>query len=174
MASLFSFGPGLLARLFGGDSNERLRRQVMALTNAGNVTRLTNQYFQSGLGSPAYSQALGTIAAGANQSANDVARNLAMSGIGSSGSGAVLSGLTPSLIGSQRAGLTSALYNASQQQAQNQIEQQLRALFGTQGPSYSGQLFGAGLAALGPMLQAYLQQRGLNYGTPSTSTGNWG
>lgn len=160
LAFLSSFGPGLLARLFGGDSNARLRREAGRISSPQNYSRLTNQYFQQALGSPAYSQALGTIAAGANAASNNVARNLAQAGIGSTGTGAVLSGLTPSLVGSQRAGLTSAAYGQAGSQAEQDIARQLQVLLGTTGPSYSGQLFGGGLDAFGKFLQLWLMQQG--------------
>lgn len=159
LSALLSFAPGFLSRLFGGDSNARLRREVKRLTNPLNVGRVTNQFYQQSLGSPAYQQALGTIAAGANAASSNLAGALGARGLGTTGTGAVLSSLTPSLIGSQRAGLTSAAYQGAQSQAQQSIEAQLRALMGTQGPSYSGQLYGAGLSAFAPMLQAWLQSQ---------------
>lgn len=171
---LLSFGPGLLARLFGGNSNAILRQRVQQLTSPQNVNLLTGKFYNQALGSPAYSQALGTIAAGANESGNQMAQKLGSAGIGNTGTGAVLSSLVPSLIGSQRAGLQTQAYGFGQSQAQNYINEQLKALYGTQGPSYQGQLFGAGLAGFGPYLQAWLRQRYPNsFGTmPWSGYGN--
>jgi hypothetical protein len=155
LAALLSFAPGLLSSLFG-DPAKKYRHQVAQLTSAGNVGKTTNQFYQNNLASPAYSQGLRTIAAGANQSANDVGASLAARGIGTTGTGAILSGLTPSLVGSQQAGLRTSAYNSAQGQAQNAIQAQLAALGGTQGPSQTQQYFGAGLDAFLPYLQGLL------------------
>ena len=155
LAALLSFAPGLISSLFG-NPQQKLRRQINQLTSAGNVGKVTNQFYQQGLASPAYSQAQGNIAAGANQTSNQVAGNLAARGIGTSGTGAILSGLTPSLVGSQQAGLRSSTYAGAQNQAQQSIQQQIAALTGTQGPSQTQQYFAGGLEALMPYLQKLL------------------
>jgi hypothetical protein len=159
LAALLSFAPGLISSLFGSPQ-AKLRNQVKKLTSAQNVGATTNKFYQNAISSPAYSQAQGAIAAGANQAGNNVASSLAARGIGTSGTGAVLSGLTPSLVGSQTAGLRSSAYQGAQNQAQNSIEQQIAALTGTQGPSQSSQLFGVGLEAFLPYLQAMLARGG--------------
>jgi hypothetical protein len=159
IAMLASMAPGLLSRLFGGDPQARLRSQIAGLTSPGNVGMLTNQFYQQALGSPMYSQAQGAIASGANQTSNQVAASLAQRGIGTTGTGAILSSLTPSLVGSQQANLQSTAYQGAQGQAQSQIQAMIAALMGTQGPSQSSQLFGAGLGALGPLLEAWIKSR---------------
>ena len=111
------------------------------------------------MGSPAYQQGLGTIAAGANATAANVARQLGASGIGATGTGAILSSLGPSLVGGQQAGLRTAAYTGAQNQAQSQIAQQIAALTGTSGPSQSQQLFSGGLEAFLPYLQSLLGSR---------------
>lgn len=157
---LLTMAPSLISRLFGGSAADRLRKQVQDLTSPQNISRLTNQYYQGVIGSPAYSQAQGTIAAGANQTSNDVAANLAARGIGTTGTGAVLSGLTPSLVGNQTAGLRTSAYNMAGQQAQDTISRQLAALTGTYNqPSMTQKLFGGGLSAFEPYLRAWLKQR---------------
>lgn len=152
----FSFLPGLLGGLFGNPQAD-LRKKLQKLI--GSQGALTRNLYQQNLASPAYSQAQGTIAAGANQAGNVVARNLAQRGIGTSGTGAVLSGLKPSLVGSQLAGLQTGAYNSAQQAAMQQISQQIQALLGTQGPSPQRQLFGTGLETFGPFLQQFLSAR---------------
>jgi len=153
---LMSFAPGLLGKLFG-DPNLHLRKQIEALLSPQNMSRLTNANYQQSISSPAYSQAQGSIAQGANQAANTVAQNLAARGLGTSGTGAVLSGLTPSLVGSQTAGLRTAAYESSRQQALDTISKQIEALYKTSGPSQSQQLFSGGLSAFSPYLESYLR-----------------
>jgi len=55
----------------------------------------------------------------------------------------------------------------------NAIEQQIRALLGTQGPSQTQQLFGAGMSSFGPMLTMWLKSRypGLFGGTADPKFG---
>lgn len=156
--ALMSFAPALIQSLFG-DPQQKLRKQIMKLQGPQNVGRLTNQFYQNNLSSPAYSQAQGTIAAGANQAGNQLAANLGARGIGTSGSAAVLSSLIPSLVGSQQAGLRTDAFNAANQQAQQQIAQQIQLLMGTQGPSPTQQMFGAGLASFAPFLEQFLRNR---------------
>jgi|SRR6185369_5418013 len=155
LSALLSLAPGLLSGLFGNPA-QKYRKQVAQLTSPQNVGKLTNQFYQQGISSPAYSQAQGTIAAGANQASNQVAQSLAARGIGTTGTGAILSGLTPSLVGSQQAGLRTSAYQGAQSQAQNAIEKQLAALSGTQGPSQTQSYFAGGLDAFLPYLQGLL------------------
>jgi hypothetical protein len=157
---LMSFGPALLNKIFGKDPAKEFHKQVSRLTSAQNVGKLTNQFYNQNIGSPAYSQAQGTIAAGANAGAGQLAANLGRMEISDSGTGAVLSSLTPSIIGSQQAGLRTSAYTAGQQQAQQAIQAQLAALGQTQGQtSPTQQYFGAGLDAFGPQLQSFLRAR---------------
>jgi len=159
LSALFSLGPGVLSRLFGGDSNQRYRDMVQRLTNPQNVGKLTGQFYNQNLSSPAYTQALGTIASGANATQGNLMRELGARGIGTSGTGAILSSLSPSIVGSQQAGLRTAAHDAATQQAWRSIQAQLQGMQQSQGPSYSGQLFGAGLDSLGPMLTAWLRAK---------------
>ena len=99
---LSSLAPGLLSKLFGGDPQEKLRAEIARLTSPQNVAGQTNAFYQQALGSPAYGQAQGAIAAGANQSGTDLASALGARGIGTSGSAAILSSLLPSLVGARR------------------------------------------------------------------------
>ncbi len=155
LSALLSFAPGLISSLFG-NPQQKYRQQVARLTSPQNVGNLTNQFYQQGISSPAFSQAQGSIAQGANNAANNVAASLAARGIGTTGTGAILSGLTPSLVGSQQAGLRSSAYQGAQGQAQNSIQAQLAALQGTQGPSQTQQYFAGGLDAFLPYLQGLL------------------
>jgi hypothetical protein len=156
---LSSFGPALLNKLFGGDPQKVYRQRVAQLTSPGNVAGLTNQFYQQLLGSPMFSQAQAGIAGGANQASNDVASSLAQRGIGTSGSASILSGLTPSLIGSQMGQLRAGTYGQAQGQAQNSIQSQLGALGQTYGPSQTAQFAGAGINAFAPFLQAFLKSK---------------
>jgi hypothetical protein len=174
LAALLSFSPALFSKLFGGDPQKKYRQQVQKLTSAQNVGNETNKFYNQGLASPMYSQAQGAIAAGANQASNQVAGNLAQRGIGTTGTAAVLSGLTPSLVGSQQAGLRSSTYQGAQNQAQQSIQAQLAALNGSQGPSQTQQLFSGGLEAFLPYLQQLLSGRALGGGanTPWNAVAN--
>lgn len=171
LSALLSMAPGFLSKLFGGDPQAALRRRIAELTSPQNVGNLTGQFYQQALGSPAYSQALGTIAAGANQTANQTAASLAQRGIGTTGTGAILSSLGPSLVGSQTAGLRTAAYSGAQSQAQQQIQQLIASLMGTQGPSQSSQLFAGGLSALGPLLEAWIKSKYPQLGAGSSGSG---
>lgn len=158
LSALLSFAPSLFSGLFGGDPNRKLRSQVNRLTSPQNVANLTGQFYNQAIGGPAYSQAQGAIAQGANQAANQVAQNLGARGIGTTGTAAVLSGLTPSLVGSQQAGLRSAAYQGAQSQAQKAIQAQIEALTQQGLPSQQQQLFAGGLDAFTPFLQDYLRK----------------
>jgi hypothetical protein len=157
LAALMSFAPGLLGSLFG-DPNKKLRKKVGQLTSAGNVGRETDKFYQMALGSPAFSQAQGGIAAGANMAGADLSRALGARGIGTSGTSAVMSSMIPSLVGSQQAGLRTSAYGGAQQQAQQSIQAQLNALLGTQGASPGQQLFAGGMEAFAPFLQQLLSR----------------
>ena len=156
LPALFSAIPGL-AGLLGGDPNKKLRKQANQLL--GSQGQLTNQLYQQLISSPAFSQAQGAIAGGANQASNQLAQNLGARGIGTSGTGAILSSLTPSLVGSQIGQLRAGVFGEAQNQAQNQIEQQLKLLLKTQGPSPAQQGFAEGLNAFAPYLKQYLSAK---------------
>lgn len=158
LGALLSFGPGFLSSLFG-DPRKKMEREARRISSPQAQGQLAHQFYQNQLGSPAYSQAQGAIAAGANQASNQVAQNLAARGIGTSGTAAVLSGLTPSLVGSQQAGLRTSAYQSAQGQAQNEIQRRLAALQGMSGPSNAQQHFAGGLEAFIPYLQALLSGR---------------
>lgn len=174
-----SFLPSLLSGLFGGKSSEqRLREQMMKILAPQNFSKLAGQYYQQNIGSPAFAQGQRDIAGGANQASNQLAQSLGARGIGTTGSAALLSSLTPSLVGSQMAGLRTGAWNAAQGQAQSNIQQQLAALQGTSGPSQTSQLFAAGMGPFGDLLQQYFRRFGGGQGLPSAGTfGNanqWG
>lgn len=157
---LMSFGPSLLNRLLAGEgSNTKLRRQLNELLSPEMLAKLTQQFYQQSLQSPAYAQAQRTIATGANETGNIAAANLAARGLGTSGTGAILSSLGPSLIGHQSAGLRTAAHTSAQNLAQQNITQRIAALNGTQGPSETRQMFGAGIEAFQPYLQQFLRTR---------------
>jgi len=67
-----------------------------------------------------------------------------------------MSSLIPSLVGSQQAGLRTSAYDTAQQQAQQNIMQQIAALQGTSGPSQNMQMFGAGISNFMPFLQQFM------------------
>lgn len=164
---LLSFGPSFIQRLFG-DPKEKLRKQVEALLSPHNIGATTNSLYQQMLASPAYSAALGNIATGANQTGNEVKANLAARGLGTTGTGAVLSGLVPSLVGSQQSSLKSGAYGLAHQTALKQIQDRIANLTGTYGPSSSQQMFAGGLQAFGPYLEAFLRQRYPQLTIPTT------
>ncbi|OGS00825.1 MAG: hypothetical protein A2V88_06200 [Elusimicrobia bacterium RBG_16_66_12] len=159
LASLISALPGLLGGLFGGDPKAKQRRQVAALLTPEKLQALTNQFYQQAIASPAFSQAQGTIAAGANVAGNQLRANLGARGIGTSGSAAVLSSLVPSLVGSQMAGVRTAAHGTAQQQAQESIRRQIENLVGTGGPTRGQELFGAGLGTFGNVLKNYFASK---------------
>lgn len=156
LASLLGLAPGLLSSIFGGDPQKKLRQQLLQLMSPQHLAMLQNQFQQQAMASPAYSQAQGQIASGANATAGNLASSLGARGIGTSGTGALLSSLTPSIVGSQQAGLNTAVSQLAGNQAQNAVQGQVGALQGTSGPSQTRQLFGAGLDFLGPLLQQWL------------------
>lgn len=157
--ALLSFLPSLLTGLFG-NPQVKLRRQLNKLSSPQYLSNLTNQYYQQALASPAYSQAQGTIAAGANAAQGNIASSLGQRGISTSGLGALLPGLTSSLVGSQQAGLRTSAYGGAQGQAQDQVQQMIQNLLGTQGTSPARGLAGQGVEAFLPFLQQYLQSQG--------------
>lgn len=156
---LLSMGPGVLAKMFGYDPQKTLRDRVGMLSSPESLAKFTAQNYQNLQGGPAFQQALGNIAAGGNATSNLISSELGARGIGTSGTGAILSSITPSIVGSQQAQLRTATQATAAQQAQQQIQQMIAALMGTQGPSASAQLLGGGLEAFGPLLQRWLSQR---------------
>lgn len=156
--SFLSFLPSLLGRLFGGDPQKAYRKEVGRLTSPQNISKEQQQFYQMLLASPAFSQAQGNIALGANVASNQLAQALGARGIGTSGTGAVLSSLTPSLVGSQQAGLRTSTFQSAQEQAMQRIRDQIAALQGG-GPSQNQQLFAAGLGPFGDYLKNWLQQQ---------------
>jgi len=159
IAALLSSLPGLLGALFG-DPNKKLRGAVRNLTSAGNIGKVTNQFYQQALGSPAYAQAQGAIAAGANTAQGQLASSLGARGLGTSGTASILGAAIPSMIGGQQAGLRTSAYGSAQSQAQQSIEAQLRALLGTQGPSPAQQGIAGGIEAFAPYLRQLLANLG--------------
>jgi hypothetical protein len=156
--ALLSFLPSLLTAL-GGNPQVKLRRQLNKLSSPQYLANLTNQYYQQQLASPAYSQAQGTIAAGANATQGNVASSLGQMGVSNSGLGAILSSLTPSLVGSQQAGLRTSAYQGAQGQAQQRVQDLINNLLGTQGNSPARNLAGQGVEAFMPFIQQYLQKQ---------------
>lgn len=157
LSIIMSFAPALLSGLMG-DPQKRLRSQLNKVAGPGNLSYLTNQNYQNFLSGPAYQQGLASIAAGANQAQNRIGAELGARGIGTSGTGAILSGLTPSLVGSQRGQLQTAGWQSAQQQAQQQVQNQIQALMGTSGPSQTQQMFAGGLEAFAPLLLEWLKR----------------
>jgi hypothetical protein len=161
---LMSFGPAFLNKLFGNDPQRKLRRQINKLTSAGNVGKTTNQFYQQAVGSPAFSQAQGNIAAGANAAQGNLMSSLGQRGIGTSGTGAILSSLMPSVVGQQQAGLRTAAHTGAQNQARQAIQAQIDALVGTQGPSQTQQMFAGGLESFAPYFSAFMKSRYPQFG----------
>jgi hypothetical protein len=162
LALLTSFGPSLLSKLFGGQSSgQQAADKIRALYDPAYRAKLQAQYYQQNISSPAYSQAQGTIAAGANQSASQIASSLGQTGLTSSGTGAIMSGIIPSMVGHNLAGLRTTAYNAGGTAADQSIEGMVRAILQTQGPSQTQQMFGAGADAFSKFVSEYLKQKGL-------------
>lgn len=164
LSALLSAAPGLISFLSGNNPQMKLRRQMQQII--GSQGALTNQLYQQNLGSPAFSEGLRQIAAGANATAGQLGASLGARGIGTTGTGAVLSSLTPSIVGNAQAQLHTAAFQSAQQQAQERIRQLLASLQDTSGPSQTQQLFGAGISSFGPMLQAWFNKQ---YGIPQTA-----
>lgn len=162
LQGLMSFAPALLSKIgLFGDPQADYRKRVGKIL--ASQPGLTQKYYNQALGSPAYSQAQGTIAAGANATGGQLQSALGARGIGESGTGAILSSLLPSIVGQQQAGLRTSAYNSGQQQAQQEIQARIAALTGGApggvfGPSQSQQLFAGGLEAFLPALLAMLQK----------------
>ena len=154
-----SMGPAVLSKLFGNDPQKKLQKQIMQLLSPEQQAALTQKFYQANISSPGFSQAQGTIAAGANQASNQVAGNLAARGIGTSGTGAILSGLTPSLVGSQTGQLRAGAMTSAQEQARATTNAQIAALQGTSGPSQTQQYIGSGLQSFGPMFESWLKAK---------------
>jgi hypothetical protein len=168
--ALASFAPAMLSKLFGNDPQKKLQKQLLQLMSPQALAALTNQFYQQGLASPAFSQAQGAIAQGANATQGQLSSALGARGIGTSGTGALMSSIVPSIVGQQQAGLRTATYQGAQNQAQNSLQQQIQALLGTSGPSQTQQLFGTGLEAFSPFLTDWL--KGLGNRLPTQSL-NW-
>jgi len=173
LAGLASFAPGLLGGLFG-DPQKDLQKKIMKLLDPKMQAQLTQQMYQQALASPAFSQAQGAIAQGANATQGNIASELGARGIGTSGTGAILSSLTPSIVGSQQAGLKTAAYGSAQNQAMQNIQQRIAALQGTSGPSQSRQMFAGGLEAFLPFLMSRMGQMGGMGGGMAPSMGQQG
>jgi len=168
---LMAFGPSLISALFGGGKgstqNDKLRQQIMALLSPQAQAQLAKQYYQQNISSPGFSQGQSVIAAGANQTANTVAENMGARGLAGSGTRDVLSGLTPSLVGSQIAGLRTAAQTQANTQAQQNIAAQIAALTGTvrrdqngnaiNDSSQSQTQFAGGVQQFTPFLTEYLR-----------------
>lgn len=156
-----SFLPALLTKLFhlGGDSPDEIRRKISKLTSSANIGRLTDKYYQQNIGSPAYSQAQGAIATGANQAAGDIARGLASRGLSTSGIAALAPAIGASSVGGQQAQLRTTAYGQAQGQAQDEIKRLIDALTSQQGPSPGAQALGAGFEQFAPFLQQYLRSQ---------------
>jgi hypothetical protein len=173
-----SFLPGLLSSLFGGKSSaqkeqERLAKEkqdamdrIRALYDPAYRSKLQAKYYQQNLGSPAYSQAQGTIAAGANQAGSQIATSLGQSGLNQSGLGAVMSGMVPSMVGGKLATLRTSAYNAGGEAANADIAGQAQAIMqslGLQGapagPSQTQQLLSGGMSAFAPYLSEFLSKK---------------
>jgi hypothetical protein len=178
---LMAFGPALISRLFGGGpgstQQDKLRQQIMALLSPEAQKNLAAQYYQQNIASPGFSQGQSAIAAGANQTANQVAQNLGARGLSGSGTSDILSGLTPSLVGSQIAGLRTAAQTDANTRAQQNIAAQIAALTGTvSGPSQSQNMLAGGVEAFTPYLTQYLRSKYPNFmappPTPTTLTAN--
>lgn len=153
---LAAFGPAIFSKLF--NKGQDTQKQIEELLKPETLAKLREEFYRQALQSPAYSQAQGTIAAGANQTANNVAASLAARGVGTTGSGAILSGLTPSLVGSQTAKLRTDAYGVANESALANLKERLAALTNKQ-PSQSQQMLGAGLESFGPYLTQFLKAR---------------
>jgi hypothetical protein len=175
MALLSSFGPALLSKLFGGQSSQEKEAQrllaekqasmdkIRALYDPAYRASLVKQNYQQNISSPAYSQAQGTIAAGANQAASQIASSLGQTGLTSSGTGAIMSGVIPSMVGHNLAGLKTSAWNSAGPAADQSIEGQVSAIMRTlgvqgapAGPSQTSQYAAMGMDAFSKFLLGLL------------------
>ena len=158
VALLLAFGPAAISKLFGHKTPEQKAREQIEQLLA-NRAKMTTENFRQVVSSPAYSAAQGSIATGANQASNNVAANLAERGIGTTGTGAVLSGLTPSLVGSQQSALLANAHKQATDMFESEFQKRIAAINGAAGPSRTAQLLGGGLDAFAPYLQAYMKHK---------------
>lgn len=160
-----SFAPMLLSHLFGGkDPGADYRNRVNQILSPQNMSRLTQGYYQSMLGSPAFSLAQRQIGAGNNAAMGRLASNAGMAGVGQSGLGALAASVGPSLAGNAMANLTSGMWGQAGQQAQNAQQQQIAALQGQMPVTQNQQFAGLGIAQMGPLLQMLFDQLGSRQG----------
>lgn len=158
-SAALSFLPALFSKLFGSDPQAVLRKTIGRLTAPEAQSKELEKFYQQIIGSPAFTGAQGTIAAGANVAGGNLARELGARGIGTTGTGAVLSSLIPSIVGGQQSQLRTSAFQSAQQMQQDRLKAIIDSFMQTQGPSQSQQLFAGGLGALGPLLLAYLTQQ---------------
>jgi len=155
---LISFLPSIISSL-SGDPRKKLMDEINKLQSPENIAALANKYYENTMAGPAYQGALGSIASGANQTAGNLAQSLGARGIGTTGTGAILSSLTPSIVGSQQAALRTKAYEGAQQQAMDEVKARIAAMTGMQGPSQTQQYLGAGMSAFSPYLQQFLKTK---------------
>jgi hypothetical protein len=148
---------------------QQVMDQIRMMYDPAYRAKMVQQYYQQALSSPAYAQAQGTIAAGANRAGSQIAASLGQSGLNQSGLGAVMSGMVPSMVGGKLAGLRTAAYQSGASAADSNISSMVNALLqglGMQGPApglSQGQQIDAGtLASLSSIL-------GAKFGTPATT-----
>lgn len=166
---LLAFGPAAISKLFGGKSPEQKAREQIEQLLA-NRAKMTGEFYRQVVSSPGYSAAQGTIATGANQASNNVASALAERGIGTTGTGAVLSSLTPSLVGSQQAKLLAGAHSTANSMFEDELGRRIAAINGAAVPSQTQKLFGGGLDAFAPYLQAYMRSKFPMYGNITGQT----
>lgn len=169
LPAISSFALPFLGGLFRGkDPADELRQRLGNISNPQNQMALANQFYQAFLGSPAFSQAQGNIAAGQNVALNQLRQSLGARGLTTSGIGSVAPALAQSGAANQLAALRAGGYNSAQQAASDAIRNQIQALLGAPvGQNYQAQGLGAGLGAFGQFLQQYLLQKQLGGGLPT-------
>ena len=140
MAGLSALGPwapilfGLAGSLWSGyqadKARQRYQERVKQLLSAGNISKETAALLEGIMGGQGYQSGLAQVAAGANASQAQIANALASRGLGTSGIGAVMSGLTPAMVGQMQMQLATKAQDAARQQALENIKAQIGTLSG--------------------------------------------
>ena len=162
---LMSFGPGIISHLFGGRSPaDQYKDEVAKLMDPALQGALRKQFFNANVNSPGFSAGQGAIAAGANQTANQIAEKLGSHGITGSGTSAILNSAGPSLVGSEMARLYMGADQSAQQSVSDYINARLAALKGTNFSTMTTNqnnpdmnYYGAGWSNFAPYLTNYLK-----------------
>ena len=174
---LFGFGGSLLQGYMADQARKRFQERVKQLMSAGNISKETAAFLTNMIGGAGYQGALGRIAAGANATQSSIANTLASRGLGTSGIGAVMSGLTPSIVGKMQSDLYTKAEAESRQAAMEKIKQEIATLSGN--PNGLETALAGGIGVLGRGLEQWAANKYLDHylyrqAPSATATGQGG